>query len=519
VSVKTYARAAPEKVAITEEYSVTQEISSNPGWGAGPSTGRIEIVVPYDGEEYFTRQAVDDVEKGNRGRNEPGPARIGYLLCADYARTDDLSSEMVPHATAAVIPIEVPVPAGPDSTDQLTSDRRSCQIRYDYRPDPPQIRPLQLGVELRDPDTMTLDAVDYLARRDDIPLPRAIAWLRQNAGFASGLELNITAELDLPLKRTGAVPSPRVALISVDWPAITSLNSTQLDRGRTRAERDRDNSEDAKSHPVRYNPVLGRLEWEDIPMEMDGPNDSGGDVRLESFASVEMRLKVDHPGELFATSAGLQDQMLKIHAEVEIPGYLLSGLEARLFDATGHWQRQPRPGARRNWQQYPEERYPWEPELTTRVSIDTECRILDLFAERRFKPYQQFVFDDVIPDDMRITDIVTVLRNANFEVVKRSDSSDEADPKAPRWLLHASRRQGPDVLTLLIAVEGEKFAMDRTQIMGDNRIKLSGSKESGRIRLSVLGTVQREHAHLAREMSTLQHALRDRFRFQQTSRR
>ena len=65
--------------------------------------------------------------------------------------------------------------------------------------------------------------------------------------------------------------------------------------------------------------------------------------------------------------------MLKLHAEVEIPDYLLSGLEARLFGATGDWQRRPRPDARGDLA-HPEERYPWEPKLTTRVCIDTEYR-------------------------------------------------------------------------------------------------------------------------------------------------
>ena len=61
-----YARAAPEKVEITEEYSVTQEISSNPVWETGPSAGHVEIMVPYDGQAYFTREAADDVKKSQQ---------------------------------------------------------------------------------------------------------------------------------------------------------------------------------------------------------------------------------------------------------------------------------------------------------------------------------------------------------------------------------------------------------------------------------------------------------------------
>jgi len=67
-------------------------------------------------------------------------------------------------------------------------------------------------------------------------------------------------------------------------------------------------------------------------------------------------------------------------------------------------------------------------------------------------------------------------------------------------------------------VEGEKYVLDREQIMGNNRIKISGSKESGRMRISVLGALAHDHFDLTREMNHLQQALRDRFRFQTTSR-
>jgi hypothetical protein len=511
---KLYARAAPEKVEITEDYSVRQEISSNPGRETGPCAGRIEMAIPYDGETYFTRQAADDVKWGSRAGGGQGTAVIGHLLLSDHARTGDLRSAMTMHHNVGVIPIEVNVPTAVDELDRLTDDRLKCVIAYDYQPQNAEILPIRLDVELYDPDTTRLKAVDLLSRWGEIDLAPSIDRLRRDASFTSGLEMSIVVRLALPVKR-GANPVPRVKLMSVDWPAITSLSTTQLERDTTQAER----AADAKSerpHPVRYNPVLRRLEWEDIPVEAGTDADGTPDKRL--FSSVTMRLKIGHPGELFTTPELFREQKLKIHAEVEVPGYLLSGLGAWLFGATGDWQRRPRPDASGDWPR-PGEQYPWEPALTTRVSIDTECRVLDMFAEREFKPYLQFVFDDVIPSDMRITDIVTVLRNSKFEVRYGEDPRNRQNPDTPRWLLAAARRQGPDALELLIAVEGEKYVMDREQIMGDNRIKLSGSKESGRMRLSVLGTLPREHADLTREMNLLQQALRDRFRFQQTSRR
>jgi hypothetical protein len=208
-----------------------------------------------------------------------------------------------------------------------------------------------------------------------------------------------------------------------------------------------------------------------------------------------MVLNIGHPGELF------KEEKLAVNAEVEIPDYLLSGLEALLFDATGGKQGK-------------------QPKLVTRFHIRTDLYPADVFARRIFSPYQQFVFDDIIPDEMRITDIVTVLRNSRFDVYDRwPDTGDKDDSNTLKWLLMAKRSQGPDDLQLLVAVEGKRDVMDREQIMADSMVKLSGNKESGQLRISVLGMLPRDHKELTREMNALQQALRDRFRFQQTSRR
>ena len=218
-------RAASEKVEITEEYSVTQEISTNPSWDQGESKG-LEIVVPYDGRDYFTRQAADDVKKGIQAGNGEGTAVVGQLLLSDYARTGDLRSVMKLHRNSGVIPISCGS-ASADGLEQLTADRQACLISYDYRPESPEVRPIQLNVELRDPDTMTLEMVDNFAR-SGTSLPIAIGLVRKYTGFTGGLELDMSVLIDIPVKPLSRELEPRITLMSVDWPAITSLSSTRL---------------------------------------------------------------------------------------------------------------------------------------------------------------------------------------------------------------------------------------------------------------------------------------------------
>jgi hypothetical protein len=490
---KLYARAAPEKVKIKESYSVKQEISKSPTRKRGACAGQIYISVPYDGGQYFTCQAVDDIKWGLAGRqgNGQGTAVIGHLRLVDHAKTDlrRVIGQMRQYHNVGVMPLEVPVAADIDSADELAADHKTCVIAYDYEPDKPEILPVELIAELHDPDSMNMYGVKLLSSDGEMDLADTIDWLRQKVSFRSELVMSITARLAVPLKPGQAPPSPRVKLMSVDWPAITSLRTTELEiMGYSRSGERR-----TDSHAVRYNPVHRRLEWEDVSMGAGEVPEGSPEMRV--YTSSLMQLRIGHPGELFTA------ETLTMHAEVEIPGYLLSGLEARVFDATGHVDSRP-----------------LMPTLTTRVNVDTEFYVADIFAKRDFLPCQQFIFDDVIPDEMRITDISTVLRNAKFKVEHKQHPGNRENPDAPKWLLSAHRLQGPDKLELLIAVEGEKYVLDRQQIMGNNRIKISGSRESGRMRLSVLGTLPRDHYDLTREMNLLQQALRARFRYQQPSR-
>jgi hypothetical protein len=491
---KLYARAVPEKARIKESYAVKQEISKSPTRKLGPCAGQIYISVPYDGGQYFTRQAIDDVKWGLVGRqgNGKGTAVIGHLRLVDHAKTDlrRVIAQMRQYHNVGVMPLEVPVPVDVDSVDELAEDRETAVIAYDYEPDKPEVLPVELIADLHDPGSMNMYVVKLLASDSEIDLARTIDGLRQKVSFKSELVMSIRARLAIPVKPGQAVPTPRVKLMSVDWPAITSLNTTELEI----TDDSRSDEQGTERPTVRYNPVLRRLEWEDVAMGEGEIPEGSPDMRV--YTSPYMDLSIGHPGELFTA------EILKMHAEVEIPGYLLSGLEARVFDATGNVDS----GL-------------LVPKLTTHVNVDTEFYVADIFSKRVFLPYQQFIFDDVIPDEMRITDISTVLRNAKFQVEHKQHPGNQENPDTPKWLLSAYRLQGPDKLELQIAVEGEKYVLERQQIMGNNRIKIGGKKESGRMRLSVLGTLPRDHYDLTREMNLLQQALRDRFRFQQTSRR
>ena len=380
---RLYARATPEKVEIAETYSVTQEISKNPRSEPGTPTGRIEMVIPYDGGDYFTRQAVGDVERAVAVRGQAGPrtAIMGHLLIADHRRTD-LYQSMRQHGEVGVIPLEVPVTSADGTTGRLTSDRRASVMSYDYAPRLPELYPIDLDVRLLDPDIVDLEW-DWLLDAFDVDPADLIKGLTQEARFKSELFLMIQVHLTLPVKK-GQLLEPMVKRVSIGWPTVTSIATTQL---AVLAPHDpqlrRDTRRpDYEQRPIRYNPVERRLEWENVDFFQPGDRSDDQDVVNCTYSSAQMQLIIGHPGELFAA------ERLTVHAEVEVPGYLLSGVEARLYGATGN--RVPADPGRAL------------PELMTRVNATATLQLDDAFAKRRFAPYHQVVFDEVVPDETRI---------------------------------------------------------------------------------------------------------------------
>ena len=149
------------------------------------------------------------------------------------------------------------------------------------------------------------------------------------------------------------------------------------------------------------------------------------------------------------------------------------------------------------------------PNLLTRVNATAALQLDDAFAKREFAPYHQLVFDEVVPGEMRITDIVTELKTAQFDVDPPwEDPLNPADSSTPKWVLWAHRPK--DGLQLTIAVEGKLHSIEE-HVVEQNRVAHRRTRDSGWIKLSVRGVLARDHRELTRQMNELQAALRDRY--------
>ena len=529
----TFARAVPEKVKITESFNVDQNISVNPRLVPGKQrpTGEIEITVPYDGRDHVTRRAARDIKRATSGSQAAADAEvvIGQLVLADRSRIESLPPDVRMRGEFATMPVAIPIL----SDAELTGGRKEAVITHEYKPKYPEIIPAKIKITVLDPDSLdeiSLAGMLEDSRADADPdeeavrhntefqkiLTKAIGDIRQKIGFSSMVLLQITVALALPIgpdKENPRIPAqkPWVRKVSIGWPTITSLQTTKLDVYGAVLNGDGEVEGDAAWHPfpVRYNPVGRRVEWEVLRMGEDEDDGDGGRHRSINYVSPPMHLMVGNPGELHKTDK------LDVAAEVEIPGYLLSGLDPHLFNAFGgkYPASADYPGAIVEGKEL-------RPIFTTMVTVNGEFTVDDQFRKRHFSPHHNIIFDDIAPDDMRVNEIFSVLKNLGFSKVESLlEESRSKDPVAPEWFLRASRSRGPDRMTLWIYVEGTRRRVERKQIMGDAQIQHTGSRDTGQLRLHVLGRLPRDHKEITREMNALQKALRDRYQYQMSSRR
>ena len=151
-----YARARVESAKIEEKYEYRQEISLNADVSeVGDPAGLIRIVLPYDGDEFFTRDAYADVGAARRGGAVAADeAVIGFLALTDYEKTD-LEGPLGLQGNYGSVPIAVRLPGrpGPDEIDELIIDNSECVVSQEYRPEALRIVPVHVDMELDDPDT------------------------------------------------------------------------------------------------------------------------------------------------------------------------------------------------------------------------------------------------------------------------------------------------------------------------------------------------------------------------------
>lgn len=542
-----FARAKPAKATITENYRYVQQISVNPTIGTDPTeraTGTIEMVVPYDGERFFTRDAADDIEVQTQGIDNDDQevgrdlsAVIGHLVLANAGDATLVGGGRLAAAHGAV-PLTLPIrKAGFDRSDRLSADRHEAHLKIDYRPPGLGDLPFPLKVEATvfDPDDSPLTPASYRA-----PTPKKARKKSaeistgpvHQVAFSSELELSFVVHLFWP-RRSTKEPKARITRVSLRWPTITSLtkNFLRFQLGSSPVD-------------VQYNPISSSLEWKNLPIgsstddsaDEDGKesddstgavdaapatagtgsrrrpdrsegragrgdrqddteeqdtedvtedsDDSSSESRTWSQRSAQITLFVKQPGQL------RNEETLHGEIEVEIEDELLSGIDARLFDACGVRHKKGTLS------------------IKTRLVVAFTVFLADEFDRRRITATHTIQFDEIVPAPSRIDDIMSALRDQGFDVETRVTDYTVSD--RPRWVLYASRSEGINIIEMLLVVDGRHHRTRRRAETPSHRY--TSKMESGELRITVHGQVLRSSRELTLEINKLRESLGERFR-------
>jgi hypothetical protein len=485
------ARAWLESASIEEHYGYSQEISLNADVRrVGKPDGEIKLVLPYDGDKYFTRQAHRDVAGArHRGASAADKAVVGFLGLTGYEKTG-LEGPLGLHANFGSVPIEVwlPDPVQTGEADQLLTDASACVISEKYLPEEPKIVPVHIDIEIDDPDTAessgvvrrsrpTVDGFSDLAARAQARARLIRQSPERQLDFKPDLWFRMTVRLHLPRAQKDDVIA-EVSKVFMSWPTHTSLSSLTLHT-------------DGNAQ-LRYNPEeehddhKGGLEWSGVSMEVEDVTSeaevsASAEDEIVTLSSGEMTLSISKPGDLYKKVA--------LSGRVEVTmNHLLSGMDARLYDATGKQCRS------------------WRPDLKLKSVVTTEfsMSLYDAFARRTMSPYQWLYFDEVIPSEMRIDDIMMALTNRGFRV---SDAHGDI-PKS--CFITADLAHGPDKLQLALYVRGTRYKARRERIVPGG-MTYRTSVGSGELRIYVYGSLRAESKPVIREINALRRALRERF--------
>ena len=473
------ARAIPEKVLVEERYRVRQEVSRNPDISLEhDASGIIRVELPYDGDRHVTRRTLDDIDhwtdrhSPRRGAAPFGEAlegRIGHLVVSDHQDTNIAAVTGCTGRTIAV-PLSVPFRSSQLKNEHaLLADRFVFRREIAYAPAAgrPKVIPVRLRVEVIDPGSVTVQEIqpDDAVRQSD-----------EYMTFRNYLEMRIVVHVAMHNRKNWDPPRPVLRRMTLSLPSglTLALSSVVVT-----------DEEDGRRLLVQQNPAEGCLEWFDVPFLIS-------DVKEESrsYRSPCMIARIYQPGELF------REPELVVCADVEADGVLLSGADARLFDARGeHVQGRGNPLT-----------------VRSRVAVETTVVLDDAFAKRTVRPQLKFHFDEVIPGRARARDVVAALVDLQFEVPKQR-FFDEKIMKTATGIaaFEATRGDPDDAIRLYIYVTGRRHRTERqSQHPGGRRF--TSKLDTGDMTLVVYGEAPRDARELIQDVNALQLGLRERFR-------
>lgn len=573
-----FARARPKEIRLREAYNFTADVSTHPRtYPAGTPLGRLEIFVPYCGDDNFPQEAVADIEHQCPDLWQKGgerQVRIGYVGCSRYDHTD-LAELFALSDSRGVLPIDIPV-GGQElaNKDSLRDGCRTCLLTQDYAPHWPDPFACTLDFGVLDEDDLSamsreesIEEASFLLDKDALTQElQEVQEALQGASedqYVQGLFELLAAlegdygddidedELDQRLRTLEDEAEQRARDILVQTEEyrkqIQQIQPEVVDRLR-------------KSLLVRQDSLYQRsLNFRfEIILLLPASRGQSGSPELTSMSldwpspTSQDRLSLTVSKEMAPTRVEARDRNIRWVEHVEKPvwyvpekGAIQWGpveFEASQMERSGLKFATP---VMTLSVEHPGELYPHQ-ELAGRLEIslprplsdlevewfgadgagatipivqetvlnlDFVLHLEDRFRQKLVTPYRHLQFEGVILDEMRIADIRTILENQGLRV--RHVDLTEKGSNVRRYQIWGRQMKGAEPVEIWLWVEGTRALTKRQREIPGGQT-FTTEVETGQTTIYMRGRYQGDSKHLTTMMNAIHQRLKRQFPYVST---
>lgn len=478
--------AIPSSILIIENYEFQATVSDILKLKKIKYSGVIEINIPY----YSWRRYREQMLSRKLNIWKPNIERLNYLQkdvvkLSGYGKTN-LDSITFLSLNDNFLPLSSVLLQHSPSYSSNESNP-ICSICFPYLPTQD---PFELFLEIKIFDEKEVEdhKKQYVESQymDDphkqIELTKQVAQqISKQVGFEDRLVIEINLSMLLPYKLKEEDALPNLSGAKVVWPISVSQRRIKL-------------KIDEHKRAIIYNPQLRTVEWGGVRFEYLGFDSITQQSRFELPL---IKLEVMEPGEFFLA------KRLEGELSIDFP-FLLSGVEAKI---QGNLHKA-------------------SPKVTnkSKVVIKFTSLVEKLFERKVFSPYQHLQFPNVLLTEMRVADIVILLKDMYFSVTndpipmrhEEYDNDREIDlpsrlTKYRQFLIEATKQDSGGELKLWILVEGLPSGTTREKEI-PGREKFITNLPTGSTTIYIRGQLAGDSKRVVNVINEIHKKLKERFR-------
>ncbi|MBE0671414.1 MAG: hypothetical protein IH588_12560 [Anaerolineales bacterium] len=398
-------KISPKEILATESYKYKIDIRNNVSVELDSEPqGTLEVLMPYDGEKYFPKDAADELLKDN----SLDQLQIGWLA---LGRPKDWQGDWRQKIGAEILEVRIPLRMNGVSEENWTADEDLAHLRHQYTLEWPRYYPINIDLEVLDAE----------AESKFIKLMEAD---RLKSEGTSLLSFEMLIQVNLPTYQDGVDVSVELDRLTLTWPKFASRKQIQI-------------------HMLQLGPADSKewtkVEWSYVPQrnEIDVILDP---VKLKPNRPItgnplSVFWTIFHFDFLFSIGDLLEKDELVGSATFRVKNSLLSGRDVAWINADGRERK----------------------DTTERILCQTlitssfTAHLSNRFANKQSFISREWRFPGVSFSPARAKDITSILQDHGYLIIPRDDNQ---DGMISAWRSIVQSEHEPYILYIFIVAQG-----------------------------------------------------------------